>query len=171
MKGLKEGKQTKITELVKKETGKIKGKGLDYLINVLKYIKRNYQFSRESRKKYPQRTRTAEELIKSKIMTGCTDFAHLCLVLLRAKKIPALYVETFDKNWLEKPNEHIQGHIFVEAKIGKEKYILDPTAGDINFIGRYKQYKVMTKGIDYLTLFPNKEIYEKRVKEHFKIKF
>jgi hypothetical protein len=85
MKGLKEGKQTQITALVKKEAKKIKGTKLNYLINVLKYIKINYQFLRESEKKYPKRIRAADELIKSKIMTECTDFAHLCLVLLRAK--------------------------------------------------------------------------------------
>jgi hypothetical protein len=57
------------------------------------------------------------------------------------------------------------------VKIGKEKYILDPTAGDINFVGRYKQYKPMAKGIDFLTLFPDRETYERKIKEHFKIKF
>ena len=171
MRGLKEGKQTKVTELVNKEIRKIEGNGLGYLINVLKYIKKNYRFSRESREKYPQRTRNTDELIKSKIMTGCTDFAHLCLVLLRGKKIPALYIEAFDKSWLKKPNKNIQGHIFVEAKIGNEKYILDPTAGDINFVGKYKQYIPMIKGIDFLTLFPNNRIYEYKVKKHFNIKF
>jgi len=72
---------------------------------------------------------------------------------------------------VKKPNKHIRGHIFVEAKIGKEKYILDPTAGDINFVGKYKQFKVMTSSIDYLNIFTNRKIYEKRIKEQFKIKF
>jgi len=169
--GLLEGVQTKITKKVKKECKKIKGTGLDYLANAIKHIHKNYKKTNNF-KKYFQRLRTAEEIILSKRVTGCTDYAHLFIVLLRNKKIPAYYIETFENNWLKKPIKGtVSGHVFVKVKLRKEEVLIDPTAGSINFRNNYGNYTPMLEGIDFLTIFKNKENYIQTVKKHFNIKF
>lgn len=164
-----EGIQTRITPIVTEEANKISGKGLQLLENIIKYIHKNYRVTRSE--KIPHRTRTVDKIIKSRILTGCTDFAHLFIAMCRAKNIPALYVETFKRSWLENPTKnYIEGHIFVEVKIGKSHYMVDPTSGSINVLGRVlSNYKIMCKGIDYGTLFPNKATYLRKIKETFGI--
>jgi len=161
--GLREGLQTKITSRVKREANKIKGKGLYLIANIIRYIHQNYKIG-----KVQHRTRTVDEIIKSKLMSGCTDFAHLFIALCRAKRIPALYIETFKKEWLKKPSKPIQGHIFVEIRIGKNKYIVDPTSGTINILEKIIDYEILAKGLDYKTLFPTRSAYIKAIKEKFK---
>lgn len=168
--GLKEGVQTKITLAVRKETGKIKGDGLDYIVNTLKYIKSKYGFFKEGDKRIKKRARTAEEIIKSEVMTGCTDYAHLFLALCRAKKIPALYVEAFDNDWLKKPSKSIRGHILVRVDVKGREFVVDPTRGSINVVGSYGKYTPMKEGVDFLTLFPTREIYISAICKYFKIK-
>ena len=80
----------------------------------------------ESNEKF--RKRTVEQIFKEKDLTGCSDAALVLISMLRAGGTPALWVETFDKDWLsgkiqkKMPN----GHVYAKALLHGQQAIIDP---------------------------------------------
>ena len=160
------GKQTRVTKKVLNESSKIKGKGLKFILNALKYIKENYKKVDAGSYGIVPRERLVDEIIKSKVMTGCTDYAHLFISLCKSRKIPAIYLEALNNEWIKNPDlDSIRGHIFVEIEIEGIKLHIDPTHGIIHTQKRFNNYSVIEKGEDFLSIFPNQEINKKRIKE------
>lgn len=159
-------KQTKVTKNVLKESDKIIGDGLLFIINALKYIKENYKKVDSESCGIIPRKRVVDEIIKSRVMTGCTDYAHLFISLCKSRNIPTIYLETLNNEWVKNPDlDSIRGHIFVEVEINGIKIYADPTNGVIYTQKKFNNYSVIGEGEDFLSLFPNQEIYIKKIKE------
>ncbi len=160
---LQEGVQTKITESVLNESKQIKGKGLPLIFNIIAHIHENYQLTQDP--EFPKRIRTVEDIIKTKLITGCTDYAHLFISLCKSKKIPALFVDVIEKDWIKSPDKTIRGHVFVKIKI-KDKFILvDPSKGNINILNRIEGYELLGKGIDFLSMYGDMHNFHKTIQE------
>ncbi len=87
-----------------------------------------------------QFSRTAADIIKSKITTGCIDNALAFTAFSRAKGIPTVFVQTARMDWVKKLVENdpsrdsITGHVLVEVLLSDNKwYLIDPTAGKLFF--------------------------------------
>jgi hypothetical protein len=167
--GLKEGVQTKITPLIIKESAKLKGSGMDLIENILRYIHNEYKLTKDL--KIAMRTRDVDTLIESNILTSCNDYVHLFIALCRVKKIPAIYIETFHRDWLKSPKRIIKGHIFARIKLKDKEFIVDPTNGNVNLISSFGRYEPMCEGLDFGTLFPISEEYPEKIMKYFHIKF
>lgn len=159
-------KQTKITRNVLKESSKIGGDELVFVINALKYIKENYKKVDPESCGIIPRKRVVDEIIKSKVMTGCTDYAHLFISLCKSRNIPTIYLETLNNEWIKNPDlNSIRGHIFVGVEINRIKIYVDPTNGVIYTHKKFNNYSIIEEGEDFLSLFPNEKIYKKKIKE------
>jgi len=140
--------QTEITQNIKDIVSGFKTIGLDRIFEVLVWIHKNLKLAlNEEYKKEYFRTRTSEEIIESKKLTGCTDYALAFLSLIRASGFEAQYVEAIENKWLEEEDVRISGHVFVEVKIGEHWYIVDPQGAAIKaWYG--KRYSIYAKGRD-----------------------
>jgi hypothetical protein len=83
-------------------------------------------------------SRTAVDIINSKLATGCTDNGLAFAALSRTKGIPTVFVQTARMDWVKKLVENdpkknsITGHILVEVLLSDNKwYLVDPTAGKL----------------------------------------
>ncbi len=159
--------QTKVTEKIKREADKIKGEGIEFIINLLIYLKENYELSKKS--VYEKKVREADKMVDQKILTGCTDYAHLFIAFCKAKKIPVKYIETLDKDWIKKPDfKKIEGHIFVKVKIKEKVYLIDPTKGSINVTNNYGNYVPIKRGEDFGSMYKSKSGFIEYVKMFLK---
>jgi hypothetical protein len=140
--------QTEITQDIKNITSGFKTDGLSRIFEVLTWIHKNLKLDQnEEYKKEYFRTRTSEEIIKSKKLTGCTDYALVFLSLIRASGFEARYVEAIETAWLENGGDKILGHIFAEVLIGNDWFIVDPQSAVIRaWYG--KRYVIYAKGQD-----------------------
>ena len=147
---LNNGPQTEITPLIKKIARTFKSKNLYLVIEVLNWLKKiNFKYVDSPEEKMKIfRKRTASEIIESRIVSGCTDFALVFISLMRAEGIPTKYIEGIRRRWLEvgKEEESIEGHIFAECFIKNKWYIVDPKEGTIR-IG-YNRFVVFKEGLD-----------------------
>lgn len=111
--------QTEITPLVRTIANIFKAKDLDLILEILNWLKANIKETDSVKEKTKLfRQRTATEIIKTKIATGCTDYALAFIALARAKGIPTKYIEAIRQRWLEKGDEQfIEGHVFAECFI------------------------------------------------------
>lgn len=144
---LTSGEQTKVDINIQEIADKIADMGIDFVFSVLRIIHKSLKpdYSLESKRNL-LRTRTASEILKSGFSTGCTDYALLAIAIFRAKNIPAAYVETFSRRWLESDDEYIHGHIFVEIFIDNRWFIVD--AEDASIKDWYNRSVVCKKGLD-----------------------
>lgn len=74
---------------------------------------------------------TASHILSQGIATGCTDYAIAFATLARAKKIPAVVIDSAKLDWIQGGcNLHyVWGHFFVEVYLDREWYLVDSTAG------------------------------------------
>ncbi len=145
-KWLREGKQTKITPLIKKITSQIPGENFNFIINLISWINNNLNKKPHNKKNF--RKRTANQILNDKYTTGCTDVGLIFVVICRCKKIPTKYIETVRKEWLLKNQGEEGGHIFAEIYINKKWYLIDPTKGIIFTKIFYKPYLLYKYGLD-----------------------
>jgi transglutaminase-like putative cysteine protease len=101
------------------------------------------------------RKRTADNILKSKIFTGCSDKAIAFVALARASGIPSRLVETIIGG--NKQDSH-HGHIFVDIKISNKWYLFDPRHGFTKNNKPYLAftgitYKLLAKGPDFNNMF------------------
>ena len=146
---LENTKQIAITDAIKNIADKFKQKDLDLVLEVLDWVFNNFKNIENNKEEKMKlfRKRTADEIIKSGKVTGCTDYAIVFFALARAKKIPTKYVEAIRKRWLDIGDEnHIEGHVFAECQINDKWYIIDPQGGTIRT--DYRNYAIYKKGLD-----------------------
>ena len=149
---LQGGPQTKVNNFVKNNADTYIADGktiLETVMNIISWehsVNENqctgaekkklvYSFEKQKYASTYKRTRTAEQIIKSKCFTGCTDFTLVFAALARAKGIPATVTETVRKEWLKENvnnfwTEYKQGHFFSEVYLADEGkwVVVDPTA-------------------------------------------
>jgi len=147
---LKSGKQTEASKEIIKISSQFKLDSFDLILEIMGWLHSYFRPKPEELEKV-FRKRTADEIIKSRFITGCSDYALTFVALARAKKIPVRYVETISKEWLENGDlDHIQGHVFADVYINNEWYIVDPQDGSIK--SRYATFRrqqiVFGKGLD-----------------------
>lgn len=76
---------------------------------------------------------TASEIFKRKTVSGCSDIGLAIAPILRYKKIPTVYIESANIEWiknLQEDNENkelMRGHIFLEIYLNNKWYLYDPT--------------------------------------------
>ena len=105
------GKQTAHTpEVMKLATG-FQGTPLDRTNQILAHMK-SLRVTRFDDNLF--RKRSASQILEQGFVTGCTDADLVFVTLARACGIPAKYVETIDRSWLEKGGDIIQGHQYAE---------------------------------------------------------
>ena len=111
----------------------------------------------EKTKQSQFRQRTASEIIASRRLNGCTERALAFLALSREMRVPALYVETFEKAWLERESgDEFNGHIFVDLKIDGEWKPYETKRGfpkDGRYFREDTEYVEVGKGIDFSAVY------------------
>ncbi len=133
----------KIKTLIKN----LKSDGIELIFDILKITHKNLKADYQNPDKLKYfRQRTADEILKSGISCGCTDYALVVIAFLKAKGIEAQYVETFRRKWLESKEKNIEGHVFIEVDINDQKYIIDAERACL--IKWYDRYVVYKKGRD-----------------------
>ena len=134
-------------------------------INDIDDIKRAYQifittFHHDKDNQVPKFSRTVEEIVSSKIWSGCSDVGTVFATLLRANNIPTVYVQTGNIDWIKEllndtdKKNSIIGHIFLESYINNKWYLVDPTNGYIYYDYNYSNlslpngYYVFSKSLN-----------------------
>jgi hypothetical protein len=111
----------------------------------------------DSKKNELFRNRTASEIIESGFETGCTDVALVYVALARAAGIPARYVETFNKKWIENyESGRINGHVFVDLLHYGEWRTYEPNRGFIEYDGYFRkgnEFLEVGKGLDFSEIY------------------
>ena len=146
---LKDTKQIVITDDIKNIADNFRQKNLDLILEILDWVFNNFENTENDKEEKMKlfRKRTADEIIKSGKVTGCTDYAIVFIALARAKGIPTKYIEAIRKRWLDIGDEnHIEGHVFTECQINDKWYITDPQQGVIRT--DYRNYAIYKKGLD-----------------------
>jgi transglutaminase-like putative cysteine protease len=147
---LESGKQTEITEEIRDIAETIHGEGLSFVANALSWVEDNIKPEKEIEKKNNLfRKRTADQIIKNKFSTGCTDTALAFIAIARAKGIPTKYVEAIDKQWLKsEEEENIKGHVFAECFVDDRWFLIDPTMLLIHAKNVYPYHEIYAEGLD-----------------------
>lgn len=127
---LNEGAQSRITPVIFQAASQINGKNRRESLNkAVDYVWKYFRFKNwHSDKAFDL---TADELFRSKMLGGCSDFALVSAVLFRSAGIPARMVITANVDWMpafQKNNLLITtGHVFVEAYLEEKWHLIDPT--------------------------------------------
>lgn len=160
---LENGAQTKITPAIQKLAEKFTSQNLGLIFEIIKYIDQNLPVKTE-KKAQLFRNRTADEILKDRFSTGCTDSTLLFITLCRAKDIPTKYVELLSRQWLQSNNHEIVGHVVAEIKIHDTWYYVDPTHGSIS-IKRPSGMIVFDKGLDSWDIDITNQNWEEKFEE------
>lgn len=141
-------RQTETTQAIMDITAGFEKQGLGRVFEILNWIHKNLK--RDSDEEYKSenfRKRTAEEIINSGKLTGCTDYALVFLALVGVSGLEAKYVEAIETEWLKNGGDHIKGHVFAEVKLEDEWVIVDPESATLRaWYG--KRYEIFAKGED-----------------------
>lgn len=142
-----EGVQTRVTPEILSIAERLNQGTFENKINNIFEFLRTLKFE-EYEKNNVFRKRTAEQIISDGYVTGCTDDALVFLVLARAMKIPAKYIETLDMTWIRDGGRPIQGHVYVGVWSDEGYEIIDPARRvkgvDIEKDGRI----ILAEGLD-----------------------
>ena len=78
-------------------------------------------------------TTTATQVLTRGFATGCTDYAIAFATLARAKGIPAIIVDSADKDWIRKGAllNQVSGHFYVEVLLQGKWQLVDSTTGKL----------------------------------------
>lgn len=146
---LKSGQQTKITKQIRQVAADFKLKGIDLIFEILTWLHQNIKLKSElGYKNKVFRRRTASQIITSGYACGCTDYALVFISLIRAKSIPAKYIEAINTDWFQKHDlNHLEGHVFSEVYLNNRWYIIDPQAAVIR-VWYGKRYQKVADGLD-----------------------
>jgi len=145
---LKEGKQSKITKLIKKLAFGFLGNDFEKIEGILKWMDKNLKPCKDYKKvlKIFAR-RNVNKVLEDGFTTGCHDNALVFATLCRAVGIPAKYIMGIDKL-----NPKNKGHCVVEVYINKDWIIVDQNRKAISLnIKRsdfYKNNYIVGKGLD-----------------------
>jgi len=145
---LKEGKQSKITKLIKKLVSKFSGNDFEKIGGILNWMDKNLKRCEDYKKvlKIFAR-RNVDQVLEDGFTTGCHDNALVFATLCRAVGIPAKYIMGIDKL-----NPKNKGHCVVEVYINKDWIIVDQNSKtislDIKRSDFYKKNYIVGKGLD-----------------------
>ena len=145
---LKEGKQSKITKLIKKLAFGFLGNDFEKIEGILKWMDKNLKPCKDYKKvlKIFAR-RNVNKVLEDGFTTGCHDNALVFATLCRAVGIPAKYIMGIDKL-----NPKNKGHCIVEVYINKHWIIVDQNREtislDIKRSDFYKKNYIVGKGLD-----------------------
>lgn len=119
------GDQSLIREIVKKE---ISGSKSQAPVKIAAYLRR-YTFDNKVCYQY----RNLDDIIQTKIIGSCADYAIAWVALARAKGIPSIFVKTLDTEWMMKWVRQEawtswDGHVYVEFFLNGKWWIIDPGA-------------------------------------------
>jgi hypothetical protein len=129
------GDQTKVVDSSIKEIAKSFNDNRDIttIEEIFRWINQNLQYG--NGEKFG---RTASDIIKTRMFTGCTDMGLAFAALSREKGIPIVFVQTAKIDWIKdyitnNPDKnHLRGHILVEVYLSDNKwYLVDSTAGKL----------------------------------------
>ena len=116
IKYLKEGEQTKFSPQIRKIGEKIKSEAGNFeeqVRRICDFVKA-LKYNKEGKMKI-FRKRTADEIISSGFVTGCTDAALVFIVIARSMGIPTKYIETINSTFFtgnEKERANYSGHVY-----------------------------------------------------------
>ena len=145
---LKEGKQSKITKLIKKLVSKFSGNDFEKIGSILNWMDKSLKRCEDYKKviKIFAR-RNVNKVLEDGFTTGCHDNALVFATLCRAVGIPAKYIMGIDK--LSPKNK---GHCVVEVYINKGWIIVDQNRKaislDIKRSDFYRKNYIVGKGFD-----------------------
>jgi len=124
------GKQSEVTPAISAVASQITGLNRrERLYGAIDYIHENFTYDNwYSDKAFTLR---ADELFKSGILGGCSDYALVAVTLFRALEIPARVVLTANADWMRAHRKNklliFTGHVFVEAYLEDRWCLVDPT--------------------------------------------
>ena len=150
---LEPGEQTEISPEIQRIADTIEGNTLEKAQGILNWgreLIEQGEFTNRSYDKNVFRKRTAEQILKDRYLTGCTDYALLFITIARACGIPAKYVETIDREWLKEGGKEIDGHVYAQIyDAEKTEWIwVDPRMGQIGSAPEQKDRIVFKEGLD-----------------------
>ena len=124
------GEQTKPNAAIYAEARAIPwASGTRLIYQVLRHMRKHFTFNGSYNG--AMFTRSCNELFENRMLGGCSDYALVELMLLRALHIPARVVITANLDWIERYKEDglsmTTGHTFIEAFIDGKWYLVDPT--------------------------------------------
>ncbi len=105
-------------------------------------------------------SRVTEDIIKSKIWSGCNDAGLVLGTVLRLKGVPAIFVSSAHIDWIKDLQEEndkakmVRGHIFLEIYLNDRWYLFDSANGkiydnyDYNNLSLPGGYYVFRKGLN-----------------------
>ena len=152
-KWLKEGKQTKTTPYVKNLASSFKKEGLNYIAEILSWIKGNLRPKEGINDTDPCLfSRTAEEIVKSGyLIGGCAGEGIVFVTLARAKGIPASYIQAAYKESLI-GEINLKGHVFSKILIDEKVFLVDPSKSTIADQEDFGDYIPIAEGLDSLDI-------------------
>lgn len=158
---LKEGPQSLSSELIRQVSREITGKTRrERLYQVVDYFWVHLQY--DEWYNYQSFKRTADEILKDRVVGGCSDFALVKAALFRAVGIPSRLVLTANLDWLKKfrnnPLAVTTGHVFIEVYLEDSWYLVDSPYR--NLFSNYNPMNIYyphdglfcLRGIDYWSL-------------------
>ena len=158
---LEYGKQSEITPVISVIASQISGLNRrERLYKAIDYIHKNFVYDNwYSDKAF---TRTADELFKSRILGGCSNFALVAVTIFRVLEIPSRIVLTANVDWMlayRKNNLLIStGHVFIEAYLEDQWCLVDPT------------YRIIFSDYDpNLSSYPRREYFCLRGKDYWEL--
>lgn len=129
-------------------------KNLSTLMEIYKYISETKYHNGEGEKF----GRSVDDIMESKLLTGCTDYGLLFASLARDKGIPTIFLQTARIDWIydrvRNMDSGITGHILIEVYIDGKWRLVDSTAGryypdyDYNNFSLNDGYYVFAKSIE-----------------------
>lgn len=127
---LEGGKQSAVTQRIAVEASKISGANRrERLFRAMRHIWKNFSYDQWLNSS--MFLRTADELVESRILGGCSDFALAEIALFRALGIPARMVITANVDWMKQYRQDglamTEGHSFIEVFLEDRWYLVDST--------------------------------------------
>ncbi len=123
-------------KMTPEEAGTIKGIG-----KIFFWIRENFEPTQEFQGDQIGKS-TANELMKSRLMSGCHDWGLMLATLLRRFKYPAVMVDAAGVQWAQayaaKETNNFSGHVFVEVAVGGKWILVDST--NARYVKNYQPY-------------------------------
>ncbi|MBS3923191.1 MAG: transglutaminase domain-containing protein [Nitrosarchaeum sp.] len=143
---LKNGEQTTITESIRKKVEGIKGTTKERVQQIFKILG-ELEYKKENKDSI-FRKRTADQILHSGFVTGCTDVTLAFIALARALNMPTKYIEAIKTEYIEKPNLN-DGHVYAGVLEGSGRWIItDPTFSRFDIEPENYGYTIVAEGLD-----------------------